>query len=139
MSLGNRPADDLAQQLSPPRPCGRAAFDFLLSRGQAVLLGSPRATASLGLNYGLAIEPEDEPAGSRLTRLHLVGMPCALVQADDHLAPALHIQLAEQVVDMQLRCRQADVQPTGDLLVTEPRRDQLGGLPFAPGERGCRG
>jgi hypothetical protein len=24
------------------------------------------------LNYGLAIEPEDEPAGSNLTRLHLV-------------------------------------------------------------------
>jgi hypothetical protein len=27
------------------------------------------------LNYGLAIEPEDEPAGSSLTRLHLAGMP----------------------------------------------------------------
>ena len=60
------------------------------------------------------------------------------VQADDHLAPALDIQLAEQIVDMQLRCRQADVQPTGDFLVAEPRRDQLGGLPFAPGERECR-
>ena len=90
-------------------------------------------------DYGLAIAPEDQPAGSSLTRLHLAGMPYALVQADDHLTPALHIQLAEQVVDMQLRCRQADVQPTGDLLVTEPRRDQLGGLPFAPGERGCLG
>src|SRR6266513_2000293 len=63
----------------------------------------------------------------------------ALAQADDHLAPALRIQFAEQVVDMQLRCRQADVQPTGDLLITEPRRDQFGDLPFAPGERDCRG
>src|SRR5215469_2179576 len=62
----------------------------------------------------------------------------ALVQADDHLAPALHIQLAEQVVDMQLRCRETDIQPSGDFLVAEPRRDQLGGLPFAPGERECR-
>src|SRR6266404_8881774 len=85
------------------------------------------------------IEPEDEPVGSGLTRLHLAGMLRVLVQADDHLAPALHIQLAEQVVDMRLRCRQADVQPTGNLLVTEPRRDQLGGLPLAPGERDCRG
>jgi hypothetical protein len=90
-------------------------------------------------DYGLALEPEDEPAGSSQTRLHLAGMLYPLVQADDHLAPALHIQLAEQVVDMQLRCRQADVQPTSDLLVTEPRRNQLGCLPFAPGERGCRG
>src|SRR5215510_2446737 len=65
-------------------------------------------------------------------------MLCALVQADDDLAPALHIKLAEQVVDMHLRCRQADVQPTGDLLVAEPCRDQLGGLSFAPGERECR-
>ena len=87
------------------------------------------------LNYGLTIEPEDEPAGSSLTRPHLAAIPRVLVQADDHLAPPLHIELAEQVVDMQLRCRQADVQPTGDLLVTEPRRDQLGGFPFAPGER----
>src|SRR6516164_9967827 len=91
------------------------------------------------LNYGLAIEPKDEPAGSSRTSPQLAAILRVLVQADDHLAPALHIQLAEQVVDMQLRCRQADVQPTGDLLVTEPRRDQLGGLPFAPGERGCRG
>src|SRR6516164_1413720 len=66
-------------------------------------------------------------------------MLSVLVQADDHLAPALHIQLAQQAVDMCLRCCQADVQPTGDLLVTEPRRDQLGGLPFASGERECRG
>jgi hypothetical protein len=83
------------------------------------------------------IEPEDEPAESGLTRRHLARMVRVPVQADDHLAPALHIQLAEQVVDMQLRCRQADVHPTGDLLVTEARRDQLGGLPFAPGERGA--
>src|SRR5437667_7813568 len=104
-----------------------SAMDVAACRGEA------------RLDYGLAIAPEDEPAGSSLTRVHLAGMLYSLVQADDHLAPALHIQLAEQVVDMQLRCSQADVQPTGDLLVTKPRRDQLGGLPFAPGERGCRG
>jgi len=57
------------------------------------------------LNYGLAIEPEDEPAGSNRTSPHLAAILRVLVQADDHLAPALHIQLAEQVVDMQLRCR----------------------------------
>src|SRR5947207_2825292 len=60
------------------------------------------------------------------------------MQADDHLAPAWHIPLAQQVVDMHLRRRPADVGPTGDLLVTEPRRDQLGGLPFAPGKWRCR-
>src|SRR6516162_4960298 len=56
-----------------------------------------------------------------------------LAHADDHLAPALNIQFAEQVMDMQLRCRETDVQPSGDFLVAKPRRDQLGGLPFAPG------
>ena len=61
-----------------------------------------------------------------------------LSHTGNHLAPALDIQLAEQVVDMQLGCRETDVQPTGDFLVTEPRRDQLGGLPFALGERNRR-
>src|SRR5271165_2768219 len=56
-------------------------------------------------------------------------------QAADHLASALHVQLAEQVVDMRLRRRQADVEPAGNLLVAEPGPDQLGGLALARGER----
>src|SRR6516162_2139550 len=41
-------------------------------------------------------------------------------------------------MDMQLRRRETDVQSSSNFLVAEPRRDQLGGLPFAPGERDRR-
>ena len=108
-------------------------------QSRASRLTACRGRSSSELNYGLAIEPEDEPAGSSRTSPHLAAILRVLVQADDHLAPALHIQLAEQVVDMQLRCRETDIQPSGDFLVAEPRRDQLGGFPFAPGERECPG
>ena len=33
----------------------------------------------------------------------------------------------------------ASLSAAADLLVTEPGRNQLGGFPFAPGERGCLG
>ena len=50
------------------------------------------------------------------------------------LRTALGIQLAEQVVDMRLCRRYADVQPTRDLLVTEADPDQFGSLLFAFGQ-----
>src|SRR5205823_5812725 len=52
-----------------------------------------------------------------------------------HLASTTRVQLPEQVVDVRLRCRQADVQAPGDLFVTEPGSDQFGSLAFAFGER----
>src|ERR1700756_1982657 len=39
---------------------------------------------------------------------------------------------------MRLRRPHADLQPSGDLLVAEPDRDQLGRLPFARSERRLR-
>jgi len=56
------------------------------------------------------------------------------VKSEDHLASALHVQLAEQMVDMQLHGRQAHVESAGNLLVAEPARDQLGDLSFTLGE-----
>src|SRR5438067_918385 len=61
-SLGNRAAVDLAQQLSPPRPYGRAASERLLSvirRAFRFRLASCRGEARPGT--GLAIEPQMKP------------------------------------------------------------------------------
>src|ERR1700730_6353758 len=61
-----------------------------------------------------------------------------LAQVVRHLAPTPRVQLAEQVMNVRLCCCQADVQPAGDLFVTEPGPDQFGSLPFAFGEWGYR-
>jgi len=57
------------------------------------------------------------------------------VQSENHLASALHVQLAEQMVDMQLHGGQAHVESAGNLFVAEPACDQLGDLSFTLGER----
>ena len=77
-------------------------FCFLAKRRASTLAA---CHGEARLDYGLAIEPEDEPVRSTLIRLHLPEILRVLAHADNHLAPALNIQLAEQVVDMQLRCR----------------------------------
>jgi hypothetical protein len=55
MSLGNRLAVDVGQQLSPLRRCGCAASDLLLSLDKPELLAACHGEGRL--NNGLAIEP----------------------------------------------------------------------------------
>src|SRR5712691_4043076 len=150
----NRATNPIARSVAPSSiapasevilPPSKAATTARPSTGT-----NPNKSALHSVRIGLPLPPRQTVLATRFSQIQgpdaptpfeksgLAGMLRVLLQANDHLAPALHIQLAEQVVDMQLRCRQADVQPTGDFLVTEPRRDQLGGLPFAPGERECR-
>ena len=46
------------------------------------------------------------------------------MQSENHLASALHVQLAEQMVDMQLLGGQGQVESAGNLCVAEPACDQ---------------
>src|ERR1700759_3198716 len=52
-----------------------------------------------------------------------------------HLASPPRMQFAEYIMNMRLRCRDTDVQPTGDLLVGQAAFYQFGRLALASGQR----
>jgi hypothetical protein len=112
--------------------------------GRRFRFGGPAATNWLVMLYdrgnrrgapqpipSLEMSPWIDPTCRRLTETLRI-----FAQVSGYLAPAPHVQLAEQGVDMRLRGCHANVQPASDLLVTEPGPDQFGSLPLAFGKPG---
>jgi hypothetical protein len=57
----------------------------------------------------------------------------------NYLAATLQAESFEQIVNVRFRRRQPDVEPAGDILITQPGTDQLNDLQLACSEPQCRG